>query len=289
MSATACDLYFEEFGDGTPILLIHPAGATASTWGALTDELAGTGRVIAYDRRGYARSRGAPVHSIAAHTRDAAQLLDHLCAPPAVVVGTSAGASIAIDLAIRRPDLVQAVVAHEAAWRVTRHLPTPSQAAAFAKIGMRTLRGRYGDAVETLLRFVYTYRDGGTAWDAFPAEWRWIARDNARPALADFRNSIGNYPVPHELATIAAPVVCSYGARSSDSMFRLTQALAGAIPTARIERIDGAGHAAPFDATIDFVQLIARTTTSRLNGADTNDGASSPRREAQPVPPAPPA
>jgi hypothetical protein len=27
-----CDLYFEEEGEGAPALLIHPAGATASTW-----------------------------------------------------------------------------------------------------------------------------------------------------------------------------------------------------------------------------------------------------------------
>ena len=27
-----CDLYYEEIGDGVPILLIHPAGATAATW-----------------------------------------------------------------------------------------------------------------------------------------------------------------------------------------------------------------------------------------------------------------
>ena len=33
-----------------------------------------------------------------------------------VDVGTSAGATIALDLAVRRPDLVRAVVVHEAAW-----------------------------------------------------------------------------------------------------------------------------------------------------------------------------
>jgi hypothetical protein len=27
-----CDLYYEEAGQGVPILLISPAGATASTW-----------------------------------------------------------------------------------------------------------------------------------------------------------------------------------------------------------------------------------------------------------------
>jgi len=29
-------------------------------------------------------------------------------------------------------------------------------------------RGRYGETAETLLRWVYSYRDGGSAWDAFP-------------------------------------------------------------------------------------------------------------------------
>jgi pimeloyl-ACP methyl ester carboxylesterase len=35
-----CDLYYEEAGEGVPILLIPPAGATASTWGSVTAELA---------------------------------------------------------------------------------------------------------------------------------------------------------------------------------------------------------------------------------------------------------
>jgi pimeloyl-ACP methyl ester carboxylesterase len=44
-----------------PILLVHPSGATASTWGSAVGELARIGRVITYDRRGYARSGGEPV------------------------------------------------------------------------------------------------------------------------------------------------------------------------------------------------------------------------------------
>ncbi len=45
-------------------------------------------------------------------------------------------------------------------------------------------------------------------------------------------------------------------------MVRLTRWLAGAIPTARTQQIEGAGHAAPFDATTNFVQLIADTINS---------------------------
>jgi pimeloyl-ACP methyl ester carboxylesterase len=262
--SAGCDLYYEQAGEGVPILLIHPSGATASTWGAAAEQLARIGRVIAYDRRGYARSGGEPVRSTYTHTADAAAMLESLRAAPAVVVGTSAGAAIAVDLAVRRPDLVSVVVAHEFPWRYTRHVPTGAQVVALVKIGWHALRGRERDAVETLLRSAYAYRDGRTAWDAFPVEWRKTARENARPALADFRNSIGVYPSARELATIAVPVVCSYGARSPLNMARLVRALASAIPGARTREIAGAGHAAPFDATNAFVGLIAETITEYL-------------------------
>jgi 3-oxoadipate enol-lactonase len=259
VTSNGCDLYYEEMGEGVPILLIHPAGSTASTWGSVTKELARIGRVITYDRRGYARSGGAPVRSMSTHTADAANILKDLQSPPAVVVGTSAGAAIAVDLAVRRPDLVRRVVAHEFPWRFTRHLPSRSQIAALAKIESLVLRRRHGDAAEALLRSAYSYRDGGSAWDAFPEEWRRAGRANARAALADLRNSIGVYPSERELATVEVPVVCSYGSRSPRGMFRLVRLLAAAIPSGRPHRIEGAGHAAPFDAPTNFVQLIADT------------------------------
>ena len=73
-----CELYHEEEGDGVPILLVPPAGSTASTWASVTLELARVGRVIAYDRRGYARSGGDPARSISTHTADAAAVLEYL-------------------------------------------------------------------------------------------------------------------------------------------------------------------------------------------------------------------
>ncbi len=256
-SSGGCDLYHEVVGEGVPILLIHPSGATASTWGAVTDELARIGRVIVYDRRGYARSGGEPVHSMSTHTADAAALLEHLETPPAVVVGTSAGAAIAVDLAVRRPNLVRVVVAHEFPWRFTHRIPPASQVAALAKIGALVLCGRHADAAEVLLRTTYTYPHGTSAWDAFPAAWRQAARENSKAALADFRNSIVAYPSAADLATIEVPVICSYGSRSRKSMVSLVRSLAAAIPTATTREIEGAGHAAPFDATTNFVRLIA--------------------------------
>ena len=123
----------------------------------------------------------------------------------------------------------------------------------------RFLRSRPSDAAEALLRSAYSYREGGSAWDAFPEEWRRAGRENAKATLWDFLTTIGNHPAAKDLATIRVPVVCSYGARSPDFMVRCTRSFAAAIPGARRHRIRGAAHAAPFDATTNFVELIADT------------------------------
>jgi pimeloyl-ACP methyl ester carboxylesterase len=255
INARGINFYYEEDGDGPPILLIPPAGSTAATWGTLAGDLAGAGRVIAYDRRGYTRSGGEVVRSAAEHTRDAAAVLEALQAGPAVVVGTSAGATIALDLAVRRPDLVRTVVVHEAAWRALRH-PDTSGLGTLVRMQWLAWRGRYPEAAETLLRWVYSYREGGSAWDAFPATWRQTARENGRSVVADLKSSMGSYPRGQDLATVSAPVVCTYGSRSRSYMRPLTRSLARAIPTACVREIDGTAHAVPFDAPGTFAQVI---------------------------------
>jgi 3-oxoadipate enol-lactonase len=254
------DVYFEDRGgDGVPILLIHAAGATASTWGPVVDDLATCGRLITYDRRGYGRTRGEIAGSIATHTRDAAELLERLQCPPAIVFGISVAATIAIDLSLRRPDRVRAVVAHESPWRVTRQPPTPSQIRALATMQWRSARGRHADAVEGFLRFAYSYRDGSSAWDRFPDEWRQVAWENALASLDDFRIAVGNYPTRRDLAQISRPVLCAVGERSNEPLRRVARALARAIPGATLRSIPNAGHALAFDAPAQLVGLINQT------------------------------
>jgi pimeloyl-ACP methyl ester carboxylesterase len=250
------DLYYEIRGQGVPILLVPASGSTAATWGPAGDELAGIGQVIAYDRRGYLRSGGPPGRSIAEHTADAVALLDRLQVAPAVVVGISVAATIALDLARLRPDLVRAVVAHESPWHVTRHPPTPHQVRALSGMSWLAARGRHADAAETFLRFAYGYRDGGSAWDSFPDQWRDAARENAEAALADIRVAVGGYPSAKLLAGINSRVLCSCGDRSRDTMHRVTRSLARRVPGATVELVKDAGHAAAFDAPGNFVALV---------------------------------
>jgi pimeloyl-ACP methyl ester carboxylesterase len=50
-------------------------------------------------------------------------------------------------------------------------------------------------------------------------------------------------------------------------MCRLVQALAAAIPGARTREIAGAGHAAPFDAPSNFVELVAESIVTAASSA----------------------
>lgn len=284
INAGDVNLYYEEQGHGTAILLIAPSGATAATWGGLVDDLADVGRVITYDRRGYTRSGGGVVRNAATHTRDAAALLDALAPAPAVIVGTSAGATIALDLAVRRPDLVRAVVAHEAPWRALLH-PAPAGLLALARMQWLAWRRDYADAAEVLLSYVYSYRDGGTAWEAFPPEWRQVARTNGRAVIADLQATLGSYPRARDLARLTTPVVCTYGARSGNYMHATTRALANTIPSATLSEIAGAAHAVPFDAPARFADVIARavtTTETATNAAKPNTAPTTPKVDHPP-------
>ena len=106
-------LYYEEHGEGAPIACIHGGGSSALMWADAVEELVRLGRVIAYDRRGCTRSeRPEPYErtTVAEQADDAAALLEALAAAPAVVIGRSYGGAVAIDLALRYPDQVRALV-----------------------------------------------------------------------------------------------------------------------------------------------------------------------------------
>src|SRR5437763_14482237 len=118
LNANGVRLYYEERGRGDPILCIHGTSSSAMVWRpAAIDELSGLGRVILYDRRGCTRSeRPDPYEtSVVQHAEDAAALLEGLEGAPAVVIGRSYGGETAIELALRHPSSVRALVLLEAA------------------------------------------------------------------------------------------------------------------------------------------------------------------------------
>jgi len=109
-------LYYEVHGTG-PVLLLIPGGPTdAGIFAGLAAALANRYTVVLYDPRGNSRSvlDGPPEDQrMDVHGDDAASLLAALGDKPAYVLGSSGGAQIGLNLAVRYPARVRILVAHE--------------------------------------------------------------------------------------------------------------------------------------------------------------------------------
>ncbi len=98
-------------GDGRPVLAIHGAGGGYDQGLMIAAGFLGLGfRVIAPSRFGYLRTPVPPDASPAAQADAHAALLDSLGVDKAVVIGVSAGAPSATQLALRHPDRVAALI-----------------------------------------------------------------------------------------------------------------------------------------------------------------------------------
>lgn len=111
-------LYYEMRGDGPPLLLVPTGNGDAAQYAPLARVLADRYTVIAYDRRGFSRSRmDRPVpleRRVDTDARDAYRLLVRLAGEPAYVLGGSSGAIVALHLLARHPERIRRLVAHEA-------------------------------------------------------------------------------------------------------------------------------------------------------------------------------
>ncbi len=102
---------YAERGAGIPFLSIHGAGGGFDQGLTQAAEVVGEGyRVVAPSRFGYLRTPMPRDTSPAAQADAHAALLARLEIPKAIVLGVSAGARSALELVLRRPDRVSALI-----------------------------------------------------------------------------------------------------------------------------------------------------------------------------------
>jgi esterase len=265
-------LHYQERGIGMPILCIHGTGSGSPAWAPAIPELARRGRVIAYDRRGFARSRSAepcrPV-SVAEHADDAAALLHALGATPAVVIGRSYGGSVAIDLALRYPAYVRALALLEG---VPESLD-PEAERWVRGVAERTLAaGARGPAAaaETLFREVL----GDEGWSGLPDEARRMFLANGQAILSELSGDWLPALTPADLARIGKPALLVAGTDSPPAFRRVHDAAAAAMPHARTALVGG-GHlvdpAGP--AVLAFLEEVAAQASSGTSQSPESGGS----------------
>ena len=122
-------IYYEEVGDGIPVVLQHTAGSHGSQWRHLYEnrEITERFRLIAYDLPFHGKSLPPPAHKWwgQPYKLDGAflrsvpvQLSKALALDRPVFMGCSVGGLLALDLALNHPEEFRAVISLEGSLKV---------------------------------------------------------------------------------------------------------------------------------------------------------------------------
>ena len=115
-------VHYKKFGGGEPVMiLLHGFGASVFSWREVTGPLSNLGTVIAYDRPAFGLTgrplawQGPDPYSLQSQVDLLIALMDAFRIEKAVLVGNSAGGTVALETALQHPERVQALVLVDAA------------------------------------------------------------------------------------------------------------------------------------------------------------------------------
>lgn len=102
-------LYYERYGSGAPLLLLHGNGQSIAAFQAQIGELARHFEVFAVDTRAHGRSQDMATEALSYElfAEDVRQLLDTLHLPQVAILGWSDGGNTALMLALHHPSRVR--------------------------------------------------------------------------------------------------------------------------------------------------------------------------------------
>lgn len=139
-----CEIYYEEHGQGFPVIMVAGLGGVGTYWHPQVEPFAKSFRVIVHDHRGTGKSSKSKItYSLEQMTRDTLGLMDALGIEKAHLVGHSTGGAIGQILAIEHPKRVAKIVMCSAwtkadgffrlCFEIRRELLLKSGAAAYVK------------------------------------------------------------------------------------------------------------------------------------------------------------
>lgn len=174
-----------------------------------------------------------------------------------VLVGSSGGARISIDVLRRYPELVRGAVLSEP--------PAFSLAPTIAEEFMAKVKPAVGQALassdpKSALDAFFSVIDP-VFWAGAPEERKQVYRANLPAMLADLQ--MPQYQVStSDLAEIDRPCLVLYGSASLPWFQDLTKIVAGAIPHWRLKELVGAGHATYATRPAEFAHAVREFATS---------------------------
>ncbi len=235
------EIYFERYGQGTPVLNISGSGGDLRNTRADLSPLNEHFDVLHYDQRGGGQTSKPDVaYSMADYAQDAAEMIVHAGWTKAHVVGTSFGGMVAQHLAITRPELVDRLV-----------LKCTSPGGLLPSFPLQILEDLDVEAALELRLGLYDNRWDPGADDPIPGLGRiydWIVKQARQERSAELvigsRRQIAaraEHDVSRKLGRIRAETLVCAGEYDDMAPLKNSVALVESIPNARLQVFQG-GH-----------------------------------------------
>lgn len=272
LSIGAARIHYQEAGRGVPLVLLHGFGASTVCWSFVLPALAKRFRVIVPDLKGLGLST-APrdgQYSLQHHTAVIASLLDRLGVRDAVVCGNSFGGSVALALALSRPDQVSRLVLIAAAVdagnreRALRHffrLPVAGEVAAcalfsfpwFLRRQMLRIYHQHSHTVTPARVHLYfrALTTSGMQYAALSTLRRWSLNE-----------------LDEQLPRIHQPALVLWGANDCVVPLEAGRLLAAKLPNSELTILPACGHSPEEELPGAAVECIERFISAGLTAAE---------------------
>ena len=240
----APDIHFETHGDrrNPPVLLIMGLALSSKAWERLPHILAERFFVITFDNRGTGRSvRRGVAYRMRQLADDAAAVLDAVGVPSAHVFGISMGGMVAQELALRHPERVLSLAlgCTLASWR---RGVAPDFRTKWDFFKMHFGRNQEARLGRLLVSPAWHAKNPGKT-----REWLIRAERTALRFMVAQVLAVTRHNTLKRLWQIRAPTLLMTGSDDRIIPPRNSEMLVDAIPGARLQIFEGAGHCFPIE------------------------------------------
>lgn len=239
------NLYYEEHGSGTPLLMTHGFAGTTRMWDPQVEALSQKYRFITYDMRGHGQtdSPEAPAqYTVGAVVEDLYQLLRHLGIAKGIIGGLSLGGFITLKFYEAHPEVCRALIL----CNTGPGYRTPERAEGWNKRCIEQADRLEREGMEVLIT------SGGSESYTPPELMR---KHNSRGLAMVSRNVMVNPAAIHVLERVNVPTLIIVG-DGDQAFLPACEYMQKRIKNSELVVIKNAGHGSNVDQPQQFNQSI---------------------------------
>ncbi len=253
------NLYCEVSGQGEETLFFsHGLLFHGGMWACQVADFSRDYRCVVYDHRGQGKSSRSGGRDMDLLAADAIALLEQLQPGPVHFIGLSMGGFVGLRVAARRPDLVRSLVLlNTSADSESNSKNYRSLVLAVQLFGVRAVTSRV-----LPIMFSQTARNNPEQQPVID-HWKGWLHSLPREVVNAVKGVIHRPEVLDEITAIARPTLILAGQEDKATSVSKSIKMAGLIPNARLEVLDGVGHMSALEAP-DRVNALIREFLATL-------------------------